>query len=317
MTRFATQVQRFGLAKETTRGTAEAAPSIWIPTRGLAKLNYQLKHHQDQGIRGAFAKMPPIAGQKMADGTIPLTLDAQTIGQFIHSLLGAPTSAIQGATAAYKHTFVRGTSIQPQSFTGFLDRSQAVLKYNLLVAKKLSVKGNVDGLTEVDVDVLAKGEASGSIGTPSFSAPQYAAPHQLTIEIDDVAVAGVKDMEVSIDNGARHEFSYNQSQECDDILAVSPLDIKAGFTVLFESATERDKFLANTGVKLEFNFIGATIASTYKYTTSIILYKAHYTAHPYEEAGGILAAKAQLDGFYSTSDGKDVQIEVTNTATAY
>lgn len=92
MTLYATEAQRFGLAKEAVRGTAEATPSKWYPTRGLNDLDYKLGLLEDKGIRGVAAKYAPIAGPKTGDGKIPLYFDAQHLGEVCYSLLGGVSS---------------------------------------------------------------------------------------------------------------------------------------------------------------------------------------------------------------------------------
>jgi hypothetical protein len=93
--------------------------------------------------------------------------------------------------------------------------------------------------------------------------------------------------------------------------------IDGGFTIYFQNTTERDKFIANTSVALRMLAVGATIASTYKYTTDINIYAAKYKAFPYGENQGLLAAKATFEGYYSASDSKAIDVALTNTDTAY
>jgi hypothetical protein len=315
MARYSAQVQRFGIARETTRGTAETSPAVWIPTRGFAKFNFEPKHVQNPGIRGVMSRMPHIQTQKMGEGQIPLVLDAQYIDRFFQSLLGDPTTAQQAATAAYKHTFVRGSGISPVALTTFIDRSSAVHKQNLTVVKKIALKGNPAGLIEADIDVLFKNEASGSIGSPSYATEQLTTPVQVSIEIGDVANTDIMDFNLSLDNGAKAIWTLNGSQYCDDILTPEPMNIEGGFKMLFSTADERDAFLANTTRKIEFIFTGNVIASTYYYTTKITVHDARYTKAPYGEEEGLLAVEIALSGFYSTADSKDITVEVTNTTT--
>lgn len=93
MTLHAIQAQRFGLKKESVRGTAESSPDKWYPTRGIAELNFALQHLDDMGIRGAKTKYPPISGIKVGEGKIPLHFDSQLMGEFFYSLLGGVSSA--------------------------------------------------------------------------------------------------------------------------------------------------------------------------------------------------------------------------------
>jgi len=317
MAYYGTQLQRFGLAKEATRGTSESAPTKWYQTRGRAELNYALQHLEDQGIRGISAKLPPLAGTKVGDGKIPLYCDAQMLGELCYSLFGGVSSAQQAATVAYKHTFTRAATITPQSYTFFLDRNMNVLKYNNGVVKRLGFKSSVNGLIEVEADVLFKSEASGSIGSPTFPTQKYGSFQQVAVTIAGGASTDVKEWEVNIDNGAKPFRTLAGSQDVNDIVAPDPMTVDGSMLVYFQNATERDKFIANTSVALRFLVEGATIASTYKYTTDINIYDARYKAFPYGEDEGLLAAQAQFEGFYSTSDSKQVQIDLTNTDEEY
>ncbi len=93
MTLYATEAQRFGLTLEAVRGTAETTPAKWYQTRGIPDLPYDLKLLEDKGIRGVAAKYPPLAGQKVGEGKVPLYFDAQMLGEFTYSLLGGKSSA--------------------------------------------------------------------------------------------------------------------------------------------------------------------------------------------------------------------------------
>lgn len=93
MTLYAIEAQRFGLAKETVRGTAESTPTKWYPTRGANELNFALNLLEDKGLRGVQAKYPPLSGIKVGEGKIPVYFDAQMLGEFFYSLLGAIASA--------------------------------------------------------------------------------------------------------------------------------------------------------------------------------------------------------------------------------
>lgn len=316
MTNYATQAQRFGLTLEASRGTAETTPTKWYPTRGLAELNYGLKLLPDTGIRGSQNKYAPIAGIKMGEGKIPLHLDPQVLGEFFYSLLGAKSSVQQGATSAYLHTFTR-SGILPPAYTFFMDRSLGVLKYNRGCVKAINLKGSVDGLIEVDADVLFQTEASGSIGSPSFPTQRYQSFQNVDFKIAGSSNTNVKEWELKIDNGAKALRTLAGSQDLSDIVAPDLLSIKGSFLIYFANTTERDKFVANTAVALRMLSVGATIASTYKYTVDINVYEAHYDAFPYGEDQGLLAAKASFEGFYSSSDSKAIDVAITNTDTAY
>lgn len=218
---------------------------------------------------------------------------------------------------AFTHTFTRSNSIQKQSFTFFSDRSMNVKKYNLGTMKKMSIKSGVDNLIEVDVEVLFKAEASGSIGSYSFPTQRFLSFEHVDFKIAGTSNTDVKEFELTLDNSAAPHRALTGSQTVQDILAPNKLAIEGSFTIYFQDTTERDKFLANTASALRMIIQGATIAGSSKWGADINVYEAHYKGYPYQEEGGLLAAKVTFDGFYSTTDSKDIQIALTNQDVSY
>jgi hypothetical protein len=317
MAYYSSQLQQFGLKLEASRATAESAPAKWYPTRGPVELNYSLNHLEDEGIRGRASRYAPIAGIKTGEGKIPMILDPNMCGEIFYGLLGAKSSAQQASTAAYKHTFTPGTSIQKPAYTLFSDRSLNVLKYNLGIFKKVALKGGVDNLIELDADVLFKAEASGGMGSPSYPTQRYFSFQNVDFKIAGSSNTDVKEWSLNIDNGAKGFRTLTGSQDVGDIVSPDRLMIDGGFTIYFSSATERDKFIANTAVALRILMVGPNIESTYYYTVDINLYQCHYKAFPYGEDQGLLAAKATFEAVYNSSATKEIQIDLTNTDTSY
>ena len=432
MTLYSTEAQQFGLAKETVRATAESAPTKWYPTKGLAELNYALKHLNDDALRGIAAMYPPIAGRKEGSGKVAMYLDAQSAPEFFYSLLGGVSSAEEtvitidnsnkyldfdiggselhatittgsyaigtssatastlckaikdalfaadatgtytvtysrstklftiarstgtlnlkwntgtntassiaatigfstaanstGSTSytgtstvnyAFKHTLTRAATIQKPSYTFFVDRGMGVLKYNLGTVRKIALKSGVDNLIEMDTDLLFKTEASGSIGSPSYPTQRYLGFQAVDFKIAGSSNTDVKDWSINIDNKAKGLPVLNASQDISDIVAPDRLTIDGGFTIYFENTTERDKFIANTSVALRMLCAGDVINGSSKWTVDINIYNARYKAFPYGEDQGLLAAKTTFEGFYSSSDSKEIQVDITNADVSY
>lgn len=311
------EAQRFGLKKEAVRGTAETAPDKWYPVLKGTEFTYSLGLLENDVLKGDPTMMPPIAGSKTGSGKIKLPLDAQSCGELFRSLLGGVSSAQQGGTAAYKHTITLNSTYQKPPYTFFMDYGLDVKKYALGVVKKVSLSGAVDSLGSLEADVLFKSEASGSIGSPSFPTQRYLSFNQMDFKIAGTSNTDVKEWNIEIDNGSAPLRTLNLSQDAVDIVTASKLDIKGGFTIYFQNETERTKFLANTAVALRMLAVGPLIASTYYYTVDVNIYEAHYTAFPFGDDQGLLAAKVAFTGYYSSSDSKAIQIDVTNTAVSY
>jgi hypothetical protein len=431
MTLYSVEQQQFGLKKESSRGTAESSPGKWFPTRGNAKVSYDLKHLKDEGIRGIAQDYAPVAGPKEGMAKIPLNLDPHSCVDFFYSLLGGVSSAEAtpivisssnqkldfnigaseltatvttgsyaiGATSAdsgslckaikdalfaadatgtytvsysrttklftvarstgtfqllaatgshiangifstigfaatdrtaaitytgtvqieyaFAHTLTQSTDISKIAYTLFLDRSLNVMKYNGAVVKKIGLKGGADNLVDMDVEMLCRTEASGSIGSPSYPTQRYLGFADTSIYIASAQNTKVVDWALNIDNGAKGLRTFANSQDISDVVVADRIAVDGSFTVLFEDTTERAKFLANTSSALEFLLQGTAIGGTVKYGVDINIYKAVYESFPYEEEKNLLAAKATFKGFYDSSAAKTLQIAVTNQDVSY
>lgn len=310
--------QRFGLKKEAARGTAETTPAKWYPLLRGSELKYELNLLENDVLKGDPTMMPPISGAKSGSGKILLPLDAQTCGEFFRSLLGGVNSVQQGGTAAYKHTMTLNAGYQKPAYTYFLDYGIDIKKYSLGVVKKIALGGSVDSLGKFEADILFKSEINGaSIGSPTFPVQKYLAFNTMDFKIAGTSNTDIKEWNIDIDNGSLGLKTLNLSQDISDIVTPGKLDIKGGFTIYFSTEAERTKFLANTAVALRMLAVGPLIASTYYYTVDINIYEAHYTAFPFSDDSGLLAAKVAFTGYYSASDSKAIQVDITNIDTAY
>lgn len=311
------EAQRFGIKKEASRGTAETTPAYWFPVLKGTEFNYSLGLLDNDVLKGDPTMLPPVAGKKSGTGKIKLPLDAQSCGEIFRGLLGSVSSAQQGGSAAYKHIITVSSSYQKPPYTFFYDYGIDVKKYALGIIKKVSLSGAVDGVGALEADVLFKNEASGSIGSPTFPTQRYLAFNQMDFKVAGTSNTDIKDWNIEIDNGATPLWTLNQSQDVIDIVTGGKMDIKGGFTIYFSTEAERTKFLANTAVALRMIATGPLIAATYYYTVDVNIYEAHYTAFPFGDDAGLLAAKVNFTGYYSAADSKAIQIDVTNAVTAY
>ncbi len=314
---YATQAKRFGLKKETTRLTAESTPDYWFAADPESNMDYALKHIQDPSIRGVHAAMPPVAGPKTCEGKIMLPANAQDVGELFHMLLGDAVSAQQAATSAYLHTFTPNASISPDTYTIFEDRGLNVMKYNGCAVKKIDLSCAVDGLVKLGAEIIGIAEASGSIGTPSYAGSALLAFPNVTAKLGGSSDTNIRSWACSIENGLQAKRTLAQSQNAQDVVRMGQYKASGSFVIFFENATQRDNFIANTAQAVQFLIEGAIIASTYKYTIDVSFPKAHFTAFPYEDEGGLLAAKVTFEAFYDTATSKLCSVAVTNTKTAY
>lgn len=254
---------------------------------------------------------------KFATGTNVATSIAATLGFAATDLTGALTyTGTVTVEWAFTHTLLR-SGVEPRSLTLFEDYALAVKKYNLACAKAISMKIPPEGKIDLDIDLIMQDEADGSIGSPAYDPEHFLTFEHVAIKLATVQNTEIKDFSLKLDNGAIPHRPLRASPLIKNVLANGKMGIDGGFTVFFESEAERNKFLANTGVAIHLDILGDTIIGSSKYGMVIDIYEAHYTAFPFDEDENLLAAKATFEGFYSSSDGKAIQVKFTNQVASY
>lgn len=314
MANYSTFLKRLGIKGEDTRGTVEASPGVWHAVLPSTKFDYSLNLLMDETLRGVMANYPPAPGLKMGVAKIMMPVRALNIGEYFQMLIGTPSSAQQASTAAYLHTFTPGSTLLLPTYTFFYDRSMNVLKYNMGSVYKIKVSSAPDGFVMAEIDAYFKTEASGSIGSPSYTESE-----ELTFQHVDFKLAGssnteVKSWSVELSNGMLVKRTMSGSQDAIDFIATKN-EAQGEFVIYFANATERDKFVAGSTSSVEIVITGDTIESPYKYTLEILMDDVRYMAFPYDDEDGLLAAKVTWKSFYSNS--RPYRVRVTNTYTTY
>lgn len=92
---FSREAIRWGFAKESSRLTAEAAPTTWVSVDKGSELEQKLEHIEDNGMRGVKAAHSPHAGVKVVDGKAGNPLRVRDISYFLNMILGDPATVEQ------------------------------------------------------------------------------------------------------------------------------------------------------------------------------------------------------------------------------
>lgn len=310
--------KRFGLVKESVRGTAETTPTVWFQPLMDSEMLPKLNFTQNDELRGlSMGMLPPIPTYLEGLGTMKMYLRPSEIGEFLHMFIGDAGSAQQGGSAAYLHTFTPGVIIQPDSYTIFVDRNLSVKKYNFCQVKQIKISRSPDKPILFEAGIMFDQEAAGSIGSPS-----YAQSGALTFQHDTFQIAGssntkVKNWDVVLDNGLVPLRTTGQQQGVSDFLATQHT-AQISFEVYFESETEFAKFIAGTSTSIQITVTDTVaIASTYKYSLDLLFDDVTYTVYPRENSDKILSAKVTAQANYSIANSRQYRLQLQNASTAY
>lgn len=317
MTLYSEESKALGIAKESVRGTAEAAPARFLAIAKGDPFDYVPEVIEDEQLRGSKIRIKPQQGRKNGTGRISLDAEPHSIGEILLGILGQVSSAQQGATTAYKHTFTKMATLQHPSYTTFIDWGIGVKEYNMTTFKSLTLTQADGGILKAAVDLMFKAEATAAAITPTWIVPAPFTFNMLDVKIATVSDVNVRDFSLVIDNGAYAQKNFNQSQDIADFLVKDKPKITGSFTVWFASEAERVKFLANTATTLELVWTGSQISGAYYNALDINLYQVHYKAFPFGFVDGILAATVNFEAYYSIDNSKEIQIDLTNEITSY
>jgi len=305
----------FGIAQEYTFKTEKPANVYTniiregiVPDQGWIIPETVAHRAFDKKVLGAFR----------ARGNIEFPAEPENgMGWYLKWALGSVSSAQQGATSAYKHTFKSADDIK--SFTGRIgaDTDERVLGGCLInsLALRFAHGEEIRGVAEV----FAAEEAKGTIGSPIFSALDPFVFSQATVEFADTAKAIVAEGEVRINNRIPFDRGVLGSRHFPRIRVGKRL-VDGRLSLFFDDTTEYDRFLAGTEFKLELLTTGPAIGVTgYNYTLNVIVTKCIYLRDtaPHIDRRELIVLDAPFQAFYDSTPATEITVELINQEISY
>src|ERR1700710_774548 len=174
---------QIGLARETTRGTAQSSASYWNPWNDLT-LDEKKEFAVDSQAYGVIEDNVNLTQtKKWAQGSLAGNVPDQTIGLILYSMFGGYAVATHsGESVVYDHTFTVGENAQHQSLTFFLHDPLAAVDYSYAngVVEKLELNMALKKFIDYTASIKSLSGASQSTFSPATTAenrfvPQYLA----------------------------------------------------------------------------------------------------------------------------------------------
>ena len=111
-----------------------------------------------------------------------------------------------------------------------------------------------------------KGFQTTTAGSPSYTSGDNPYMHsELSLEIDDTAVTTVTDLSFTVENNLITDL-YATGKERRDIPATK-CNVTGSMTLIFESTTQRNKFLAESDVKIQATYTHGTKSIAFLFPT--------------------------------------------------
>lgn len=318
------RLEGYGVWKETTRWTA-VSPSTWVH-QTEANFENTIESVMDESALGVLMTTSESTKTKQyAEGTITGITDDTSIGYFLLSVLGNPTSAETAGTGAYEHSFTMDNTNSKPTIT--ISKSTPIedLAFANAMVSALNISGNVWEQITMSADLRAKA-SEGATLTKSYAEQNKFYVKNATIKFADT-VAGLD----SADAECIENFDIALTQELEDGFCLeSGVDLSdiynKGFSIDGNLTKKKitnvlESWVNNKtqkAMRIEFIDTSKTIGVSDNPTVQITLSKVTFEDHSSE--GGlddIMRENVNFKAHYDLSSASDIEVKLVNELSTY
>lgn len=319
---------QFGVARETTRGTAEAAASFWVPWDELSLDDKDERILNDQSRGLLETSIGESIVKKWVEAEIKAPIDDTIFPLFLYAVLGTLATADNpDSNAAVKdHTISVAQSIQHQALTLFLDDPAAGqdYKFALGMVTGLEIMYEKGKFISFAAQMKAKTGATATL-TPATATANRFLPHHLTFKMAS-AQSGLTAASATVLKSAN--ISFKPTVIDDDVLgSQSPADfnntnfeVEGTIELMFDDETEKTLALAATKRALRFDLINTDVTIGAAANPSIRIDLNNVTFQPITRSfkqGEYVIQTIAFKAHYDTTDAKMLNAIATNITASY
>lgn len=327
----ATYLAEMAIALEDTSGSAETTPDMYDYFSDDPGINpiqnvIRLGNVQDR------ANLKHVLSDYHIEGSIPQIVEPEgMIGWWLKLALGALSSAAQGGTAAYKHTYTPADAIA--SFTLWLLRGgnqQVKVPYGTVLSLELSQA--LDDVLRSTVRIAGQKDLIATdFGSSSYSTLDPFHNFMLEVSISGATTgqaAQVHNTVITIDNGIDLSDGRVHGSRFYNAVVTGKRTVSGSMDIWFDDDSEYEKFWGaaaavtpgNTTavVPLIFTWDTGIEADTgYNYALVVTVPDAVYEATTVNLSGNRIVQHIDWYAEYDTGISAEVKVELTNTKTGY
>jgi len=316
-----------GYSKETVYGT-RVAPAKFIPHRRF-DINGIYNRVQGEGIvSGALSPRGDQLAEVSTAGTASLECDVQTLNmvRLIENLMGGSSSAQQGGSAAYLHTFTLqdnlGKSMTLQSNAPLRDGTAKAKEVTGAKATSATFSVGVNELLTMQMEFDAQGySTSQSLASPSYVASKVFNFKQAAFKLgtfnSEVAISGVRAFSCTIERPMdvdAYQFGASGVKQQPVLNGLTSITGSIEFDYVAVADFET-RMSAMTLDSLVFECVTTTaIASTYYPTFRITLPGVHFEGMVNAEGTDVVRPTFSFTHLYDGTNMPFIQIMSSETS---
>lgn len=316
---------QFGIAKETSRGTAESAATFWIPFSEL-DIDEKFETVNDDQSRGIIEESVGASiVKKWTEGSWKAPIGDKHFPLVLFSILGGLSSG-SVTDSAYTHTITVGQSAQHQALSLFLDDPLAGQDYKHAngMLSQVEIAYELGKFLEYTAAFKAKKGGTASL-TPSATAENRFLPQHLTFKTAS-SYSGLTAASAQIIKSLN--LTIRQDLEDDDVLgSIDPADfLNKSFTIegtveaLWQNESDfKTTALAGTAKAMRLDLISDVLIGTSSVPQlQINLAKVVFTelTRPVR-VNDVIRQTLGFKAHYSTGDSLLVSVTAKNATASY
>lgn len=250
MTKWVGRRGSFGLAKESSRGTASTTNAFWVPRSTISfddKINIA---REEEGMGKIADSDSKFVTSQRGEGEVESNLDDKNLGIILTSLMGA--SPVTSGGNPYTHTFTLSQSNQHQSVTVLWNDPDVNRVFPLGVVDSLKITVEPDAIVQFTVGFKSKAGRDWSTLTPSYTAlgSKFLHQHLIFKLADTIGALGaasaipLKKLEMTINANTMHDQEIGTAEPTD--VLNQQLSVEGELTLLKQDETYRGYMLNGT-----------------------------------------------------------------------
>lgn len=297
-----------GIAKETrpTPGSSPTAVAAtdFIPFTSITPVD-TINYLDDKGMRGSMVdEYDVIQGNIHSEFEFGGDVFPDTIGYMVAGVLGE--CATTGASAPYTHAIntlnSQASNGQPPTFTlsdYYSLGSASTRQYAGAQFTSIDFKFSADALLTYTTKAMAYASATATNPTPSFSTVTPVPTWTGAVTLNGSTNTQLSDGNCTISRPVTPIFTVDGNQRPYQLFA-GPVTVAGALTLVFESDTELNLYLANTRPAVDIDFTAGTGATATE--VKLHMTKCAWTVAKIERSKDFIELGVTYKGLANTTD---------------